>query len=60
MKEIIVKMESNGQLFPVRELIRCKDCGKRYANGCRFYMSMIATEDDFFCGDAEPKGGEQK
>lgn len=57
MKEIIVKMESNGQLFPVRELIRYKDCGKRYANGCPFFMSMLGTKDDFFCGDAKPKGG---
>ena len=59
MKEIIVKMESNGQLFPVRELIRCKDCAN--------YNSLMETcingdycNPDFFCGDAEPKGGEQK
>ena len=46
--------------FDISKIIRCKDCGKRYANGCRFYMSMIGTEDDFFCGDAEPKGGDSQ
>lgn len=46
--------------FEISKIIRCKDCGKRYANGCRFYMSMIETEDDFFCGDAEQKGGDSQ
>ena len=46
--------------FEISKIIRCKDCGKRCANGCRFYMSMIETEDDFFCGDSEPKGGDSQ
>ena len=42
----------------IRIVTLCKDCQKRFANGCRFYMSMIETKDDFFCADGEAKDGD--
>lgn len=67
MKEIIVKMESNGQLFPVRELIRCKDCrywDKGHTEECENSDSVCFhngwCKPDWFCADGEPKEGDQK
>ena len=47
------------KFFEVSKIVRCKDCQKRFANGCQFYMSMIETKDDFFCADRERKEGEK-
>jgi hypothetical protein len=61
MKEIIVKMGSNGQLFPVRELIRCKDCKKRNTWECwQYFFGRMNLPDDYYCADGEPKEGDQK
>ena len=39
-------------------IVRCKDCKKRYGYGCKFFLAMLGTEDDFYCKDGEPKDGD--
>lgn len=60
MTEIIVRMEENGRLNPVKELVRCKDCkhGKLYDNNqsvaCDY--EELSKDPDFFCAYGERKG----
>ena len=62
MTEIIVRMENNGQLTPVRQLIRCKDCKKHGSEDCILWTDAVECEtvDDWFCADGKAKAGEQE
>lgn len=44
--------------FEISKVVRCKNCKKRFNTGCKFYMIMCETKDDFFCADGEEKDGE--
>ena len=35
------------------DIVTCRNCRKRYGNGCKFYMAMIETDGDFYCKDGE-------
>lgn len=39
----------------VVEVVRCKDCKKRYTWECPCQCHNIATSNDWFCPDGEPK-----
>lgn len=39
------------------ELIRCKDCRKRFTVNCWLYSCGRPTPDDYFCADGERKEG---
>ena len=39
-------------------IVRCKDCNKRYGYGCKFFLAMLGTDDDFYCKDGEAKAGD--
>ena len=64
MIEIIVKKHDNGQLEPVKELVRCKDCKKsRLYQGeydCMRTGYGEPTVADWFCGDGVPKESDQE
>lgn len=65
MRELIVRMENNGQLTPVAGLVRCNDCRYRddqweqdkFRKEHHTTMPCIemATSDDFYCMFGEPK-----
>ncbi len=67
MKELIVRMEDNGQLTPVAELVRCKDCkhNSGYGRGlysafCMCYLTGTRHKDTWFCADGKAKEGDQE
>lgn len=60
MIEIIVKKHDSGQLEPVKELVRCKDCKHFKGGKCWNVMRRYGLNDDFFCADGKPKDGEQE
>ena len=62
MTELIVRMENNGQLTPVRQLVRCKDCKKHGSEDCTLWTDAVEfeTADDWFCADGEWKSGEHE
>lgn len=65
MTELIVRMEDNGQLTPVAELIRCKNCREKEKDGISegfHYCNIngLQVTDDWFCADGKPKDGEQE
>lgn len=63
-KEYIVELreEEADELMDdhwVGELVRCKDCKKRYKRSCGyFYADGRIMCDDWFCADGERKGNE--
>ena len=43
------------------EVVRCKDCKKRNSWECwQYFLGRIKIPDDWFCADAERKGGIEK
>ena len=63
MIEIIIKKHDNGQLEPVKELIRCKDCEYKEKDGISegFHycdVNGLQVTDDWFCADGKLKEGE--
>lgn len=38
-----------------KELVRCKDCRKRYTPMCQLYFGCLKQKDNFFCTDGERK-----
>lgn len=55
MREIIFKITAEGELIPMAEVIRCKDCKHRYVvNGtyCCDRGNFLGLDDEF-CSDGE-------
>ena len=46
--------------FEISKVVRCENCKKRFSTGCKFYMMMCETNDDFFCADGEEKEGKNE
>ena len=66
MKEFVMQeteeMTTFGSVWkryePVAELVRCKDCKKRYTVLCiQEEAGNINNQDDWFCADGERKEG---
>ena len=59
MKELIVRMEDNGQLTPVVEIVRCKDCKHRNESGfCKVHWHPVVETG--YCASGKAKDGGQK
>ena len=62
MKEYIIKVDENKKdvtggmplMDKPKELVRCKDCKKRYTRFCPDVDSPTRA-DDWFCADAEER-----
>ena len=50
MIEIIVEKHDNGQLVPVKELVRCKDC--KFNDRCEM-RDMMLNHENGYCADGE-------
>lgn len=50
MREIIIQLTDEGELIPLADLVRCKDC-IHWRHGCRDYgygiMNSETSEDDW-------------
>lgn len=44
----------------LHKLVRCKNCKLRKTIYCLINEQGFGTDDDWFCADGEPKGGEQE
>ena len=63
-KGFIVKVSDEGLLKAYAEctedLIRCKDCNKRYTDDCPMHRGWLVeddTDDDWFCAEGKRKEG---
>ena len=52
MIELIIEKHDNGQLVPVQELVRCKDC--KFNDRCEL-RDLLLNHEDGYCSDAEKK-----
>ena len=56
MKEVIVKLEYGMEVGYGEEIVRCKDCKKRYTVLCiQEEAGNINNQDDWFCADGIAK-----
>lgn len=60
MREIIIQLTDEGELIPLEELVRCKDCRHRRIDGCNYscdkgnYLGM----DSEWCSYGERRESE--
>ncbi len=48
MREIIIRLTDEGELIPIAELVRCKDCKHLYKDGeCPLRTWFTHMEDDW-------------
>ena len=66
MKEYIIKVADEPDVmgnYPLteeaKELVRCKDCRKRYTPMCQLYFGCLKQKGSYYCADGERKDGKQ-
>lgn len=61
MKELIVRMEDNGQLTPICEIVRCKNCrfGEEWGQLVSCGLMKGSHKPNWYCADGEPKDGDE-
>lgn len=51
----VVDADGGKRVEEMHELVRCKDCRKRYTPMCQLYFGCPKQKDSFFCADGERK-----